>query len=64
MRPGATVIPVSANVSDEKAVKTRGRHSSRQNSAASTFWSTTRVKGAANRFEDMTNELVDSDFLR
>ncbi len=58
---GSKVIPVSADVSDEQAVKTAVGKVADELGGIDILVNNAG-QGNANRFEDMTNELVDSDF--
>lgn len=58
---GSKVIPVSADVSDEQAVKTAVGKVADEFGGIDILVNNAG-QGNANRFEDMTNELVDSDF--
>ena len=58
---GSTVIPVSADVSDEEAVKSAVDIAAEKLGSIDILVNNAG-QGNANRFEDMTNELVDLDF--
>lgn len=58
---GSKVIPVSADVSDEDAVKSAVESAVDQLGAIDILVNNAG-QGNANRFEDVTNELLDSDF--
>ena len=58
---GSNVIPVSADVSDEEAVKSAVNEAAKKLGGIDILVNNAG-QGNANRFEDMTNELVDSDF--
>lgn len=58
---GSKVIPVSADVSDEQAVKTAVGKAADELGGIDILVNNAG-QGNANRFEDMTNELVDNDF--
>lgn len=58
---GSKVIPVSADVADEQAVKTAVSKAADELGGIDILVNNAG-QGNANRFEDMTNELVDSDF--
>ena len=58
---GSKVISVSADVADEQAVKTAVSKTANELGGIDILVNNAG-QGNANRFEDMTNELVDSDF--
>ena len=58
---GSKVIPVAADVSDEEAVKSAVDKAVNELGGIDILVNNAG-QGNANRFEDMTNELVDSDF--
>ena len=58
---GSNVIPVAADVSDEEAVKSAVDKAVNELGGIDILVNNAG-QGNANRFEDMTNELVDSDF--
>jgi NAD(P)-dependent dehydrogenase (short-subunit alcohol dehydrogenase family) len=58
---GSKVIPVSADVADEQAVKTAVGKVTNELGGIDILVNNAG-QGNANRFEDMTNELVDGDF--
>ncbi len=58
---GSKVVPVSADVSDEQAVKTAVTKAANELGGIDILVNNAG-QGNANRFEDMTNELVDNDF--
>ena len=58
---GSKIIPVSADVADEEAVKTAVSKAADELGGIDILVNNAG-QGNANRFEDMTNELVDSDF--
>ncbi len=58
---GGTVIPVSADVADEEAVK-KAVNEVAEKLGGIDILVNNAGQGNANRFEDMTNELVETDF--
>ncbi|MYF79033.1 MAG: SDR family oxidoreductase [Chloroflexi bacterium] len=58
---GSKVIPVSADVSDEEAVKSAVNETA-ENLGGIDILVNNAGQGNANRFEDVTNELLDNDF--